>query len=553
MPAENNKKSTIYDFGILVILDGWGIAPEGPGNAISKANLPNYHRFLDTYPNSTLEASGRSVGLPQGEAGNTETGHINIGAGKIIYQDLARINMSIAEGTFFENDALRGAISHARESDSYLNLLGLIGAGGVHSSLEHLFALIQLASRENFDKVKLHLITDGRDSSPTSAIEYIQKVQEVIQREKVGRIASIMGRYWAMDRDRRWDRTEKAYNAIVKGKAKTAKTAKEVIENSYKAGVTDEFIFPTLIINDDINESLIKDNDSVIFFNFRIDRPRQLSKALISDQQKIEDKHWDFDPHAIKYEKTHIPEYKPSSKSFNRGEKLKNLYFVMMTEYSKALVESGANVAFPPEKIEDPLSEIVSTQGYKQLKIAESEKERFVTYYFNGQRDKSYPNEDWVIIPSPKVTTYDKKPEMSAYQITDTLLEKLKKEKYFLTVVNYANPDMVGHTGNIGPCVKALEVVDECIGRLSRYVLQNNGFMLITADHGNAEQMISLKDGKVDTEHSTNPVPIILISDYLEGKRGILQEGILADVAPTLLNLLGLTAPDKMTGRNLLG
>lgn len=547
-----NKKSSKYDFGILVILDGWGIAPDGPGNAVSRANLPNFRNFLETYPNSILQASGKAVGLPQGEPGNTETGHVNLGAGKIIYQDLARINMSIAEGTFFKNEALVGSLEHARKNESSINLIGLVGAGGVHSSLEHLFALIQFLSRENFERIKLHLITDGRDSPPKSAIEYIRKVEEVIDREKVGEIVSVMGRYWAMDRDRRWDRTEKAYNAIVKGIANKASSAREVIENSYKAGVTDEFIFPTLITNGGINNNLIKDNDSVIFFNFRIDRPRQLSKALIVDDENIEHKELDFDPHTIKYENTHIQNSVGSAKLFERGERLKNLYFVMMTEYSKALVKAGAKVAFPPEEIESSLSEIVSLAGKKQLKIAESEKERFVTYYFNGQNNKPYPNEDWVIVPSLKVATYDQKPEMSAYQITDTLLEKIEHDEYFLTVVNFANPDMVGHTGNIGPCIKALEVIDECLARISRYVLEKNGVLLITADHGNAEEMINLKTGEIDTEHNSNPVPIIVISKDMQGKKGSLQEGILADVAPTLISLLGLEQPEIMTGRNLI-
>lgn len=552
MPPNNMDTSSKYSFGVLVILDGWGISPDGPGNAITKARLPNYHGLIENYPNSILQASGKSVGLPQGEPGNTETGHVNLGAGKIIYQDLARINMSIAEGTFFNNEALQGAIEHAKQFDSNLHYIGLVGAGGVHSSLEHLFALIQLASRNQFDRVKLHLITDGRDSSPTSAMEYVQKVHDVMERENVGNIASVMGRYWAMDRDRRWERTEKAYMALVKGKAKTSKSVKEVIENSYKAGVTDEFIFPTLISSDGIDDLIVKDNDSVIFYNFRIDRPRQLSKAFIADDPISENREWDFDPHTIKYEKTHIPEEKESSTSFDRGEKLKNLNFVTMTEYSKALVEAGAKVAFPPEKVKDPLSEVISRSGKKQLKLSESEKERFVTYYFNGQRDMPYDKEDWLIIPSPKVSTYDKAPEMSAIELTNTLLEKIEKEKYFFTVVNYANPDMVGHTGNIGPCVKAIEVVDECLGRIYRFVLQNKGVLIITADHGNAEEMINLKTAKIDTEHSTNPVPIIIVAEDLKGKKEKIQEGILADVAPTILNLLGLEVSEKMTGRNLL-
>ncbi|MEK7497731.1 MAG: 2,3-bisphosphoglycerate-independent phosphoglycerate mutase [Patescibacteria group bacterium] len=543
------------DLVILAVLDGWGIASPGPGNAIAQANTPNMNKFWASFPHTELQASGDSVGLPRGEVGNTETGHLNLGAGRIVYQDLARINMSIADGSFFKNEVLLGAIAHAQKNNSNLHFMGLVGAGGVHSNLEHLFALVQMASRNNFNRLFLHLFTDGRDSPPTSTLTYINKIREVIKTEKVGQIASIMGRYWALDRDQRWERTQRAYQALTRGVGHLIKTPEEIISASYESGVTDEFIEPSLISSQDGKPiGVIKDNDAVIFFNFRIDRPRQLSRAFVfKDFEKDGSIKWDFDPYAIKYEKKHISELKekPIPTGFDRGIALSNLYFATMTEYAKPLIEEGAKVAFPPQTVDMPLGRVISELGLRQLRASESEKERFVTFYFNGQSESAFVGEERLIVPSPKVALYDQKPEMSARELTNAVLNKIKGDSYKFILINYANADMVGHTGNIGACVRACEVVDECIGKLANFTLAYNGTLLITADHGNAEEMIDAQTGQIETEHSSNPVPFLAISNSFMGKSQTLQFGILADIAPTILNLLGLNVPGSMTGRNL--
>ena len=539
---------------LLVILDGWGLAPPGPGNAVNLANTPNMDRLWYSFPHTQLLASGDAVGLPKGEAGNTETGHLNLGAGRIVYQDLERINMSIADGSFFQNQVLQNLVNHANQFNSNIHLLGLIGSGGVHSNIEHLFALLKFLSSKNFKRVFLHLITDGRDSPPTSSRMYIDSLKKVIQQEGVGVIASIMGRYWAMDRDRRWDRTQKAYEALTEGKGYLVKTPEEAIQLSYSEGKTDEFIEPSLITNPNGSPvALIKDNDGVVFFNFRVDRPRQLTAAFIVDDFSDSSLALDFDPYLEKYEKTHIYGKVASyQKVFPRNIKLNNLFFCTMTEYSKSLIESGAKPIFPPEIVEMPLGRVISENSLRQLRVAESEKERFVTYYFNGQRENPFPGEERIIIPSPNVPTYDLKPEMSAYEITEVVLNALKSQEYRFILVNYANADMVGHTGSIGPAVKACEVLDECIGKIANYILSVGGYLLITADHGNAEEMINLKSGQIDTEHSTFPVPFIAVSKDFFGKSVVLESGILADVAPTVLSLLGVNIPGEMMGKNLL-
>jgi len=547
-----NKKTS---FVCVTVLDGWGISVPGPGNAVTLANTPNMDKLYASYPHTQLEASGEAVGLPKGEAGNTETGHLNIGAGRIVYQDLARINLSIADRSFFTNEVILNAFSHAKKNNSDLHLMGLVGAGGVHSNLEHLFALITIAKQQNFKNLYLHLFTDGRDSPPTASKAYINKIREILQKEGVGSIASIMGRYWAMDRDRRWDRTSKAYFALTRGQGNLVKTPEEAIEMSYAIGKTDEFIEPS-IITDNVGKpiSLIKENDSVIFFNFRVDRPRQITAAFLIDDFSDKSLSLEFDPYLEKYEKTHLSsKVKHYQKVFDRGGKIKNLYFVTMTHYSDSLVQAGANVIFSPAKIKIPLGRVISEAGLKQLRLAESEKERFVTYYFNGLREKAFPGEDRIIIPSPNVLTYDLKPEMSAYEITNKFIEKVKSDSnYSFTLINFANPDMVGHTGNIAPAIKAIEAVDDCIGKIANTTLAYNGTLLIIADHGNVEEMINSRTGQIDTEHSTNPVPFIAVSNNYLGNSQNLQSGILADIAPTVLNLLNLSVPPEMTGRNLL-
>lgn len=541
-------------FVLLAILDGWGIAPDSPGNAITQANTPNMDKIMSNYPHGQLSASGLSVGLPEGEDGNTETGHLNLGAGRIVYQDVERINMAIEDGSFFRNEVINGAFLHAQKNKSKLHIMGLIGAGRVHSSLEHLFALLKFAHQKNFKEVYLHLFTDGRDSPSNAAKTYLSMVDEVIKREGVGKIASIMGRYWSMDRDQRWDRTKRAYEALTQGKGNIVKSAQDAIDLSYKTAITDEFIEPSLIVDEQGKfVGLIEDGDAVIFYNFRIDRPRQLTKAfLFKDFSKVPVS-YEYDPYLVKYEKTHIriPEAQ-AREPFKREKVLKNLFFVTMTDYGKPIADAGAKIAFPPEVIDIPLSGVLSSNGLRQLKITESEKERFVTFYLNGLREKPYPLEEVVIIPSAKVATYDLKPEMNAHQITETLLKRLEVGEYKLLVVNYPNPDMVGHTGNIGACVRAIEVVDECIGRLASYVTAYGGVLIVTADHGNAEEMINLETGQIDTEHSTNKVPFTAVSSQFLGKSITTRSGILADVAPTILKLLKLPIPSSMTGRDLL-
>lgn len=542
-------------FVILAILDGWGISAPNEGNAISLSNIINISKLNSSCPHTQLSASGESVGLPRGEAGNTEVGHLNIGAGRIVYQDLSRINMSIAEGSFFKNPVFLKAFEHALKNKSNLHLMGLVGAGGVHSNIEHLFALLQLCSRNKFDRVFLHLFTDGRDSPATSSKTYIDSVKEVINKEGVGQIASIMGRYWAMDRDFRWDRTQKAYEALTQGKGELVKSYEEAIDQSYNKGKTDEFIEPSLICNSQGKPvSLISDNDAVIFFNFRVDRPRQLTRAFVYEDFTKAGSNIDFDPFLEKYKKRHLFSLNlTKSSTFNRSLKLKNLYFVTMTEYEKNYDKENVNVAFLPEHVDMPLGRIISEKGYRQLRVAESEKERFVTYYFNGLREKPFDLEDRLIVASPKVATYDLKPEMSAGSMTDSLLNKLKADlSYKFIIINYANPDMVGHTGNIGAAVKACEKVDECVGRLANFALAHEGSLIITADHGNVEEMINKQTGQIDTEHSNFPVPFIVVNSSLLGRGQTLQSGILADIAPTILALLGIPIPSEMSGRNLL-
>ncbi|KKU96031.1 MAG: 2,3-bisphosphoglycerate-independent phosphoglycerate mutase [Candidatus Gottesmanbacteria bacterium GW2011_GWA1_48_13] len=529
---------------VLAILDGWGIAPPGPGNAIAAAKTPNMTSLWSAYTHTQLIAHGESVGLPKSEPGNTETGHLNLGAGRIVYQDLPRINMAIADGTFFQDPELMAAITHAKKNSSRMHILGLVGGGGVHSDISHLFALVRLCKEQQVQKLYLHLFTDGRDSPPTAALTYISQVKQIIEREGMGEIATIMGRYFAMDRDFRWDRTAKAYFCLTRGEGKKAKSVDEAISQSYAANKTDEFIEPT-IINP---EGVIKAGDAAIFYNFRIDRPRQLTKAFVLPNFEETANHVGFDPYAVKYTQKHTTDVSGKPPPFARGPQLANLYFVTMTEYEEHL---PAHVAFPPQVIDMPLGRVVSTNQLRQLRLCESEKERFVTYYFNGQREDIFPAEDRQIVPSPKVPTYDKKPEMAALEVTQVAIEKIQSQTYDLIILNFANADMVGHTGNFKATLKACETVDECVGSLSQAVLAVGGVLLITADHGNAEEMINRTTGGVDTEHNSNPVPLIIVGDAYRTANQIPQ-GILADVSPTILGLLKIPAPSQMTGRNLL-
>jgi len=536
-------------FLVLVVLDGWGLTSDGEGNAVAKANTPNLDKYFATYPHCKLRASGEAVGLPRGEDGNSETGHMNLGAGRIVYQDLPRINMSIADGTFFTNESFLTCIKHCKENGSNLHLIGLVGQGGVHSSNDHLYALLKLAKDQSFERVYLHLFTDGRDSPPTSARFYLKQIEEEICRMGVGKIASIVGRYYAMDRDNRWERTQVAYQLLTGAVGERYESWQEAIKASYEDKVTDEFIGPSVLVGKDGLVTTIKDNDGIIFFNYRIDRPRQLTKAfLLPDLANYNILKPGFDPYTEKYYKKTQVEQK-ITKTFDRKVFLKNLCFVTMTCYEDNI---SARVAFTPIKIKMPLGKILSQEGMKQIRATETEKERFVTYYFNGQREDPFQGEDRIIIPSPNVATYDLKPEMSADDLTDSFISRLKARDYQFGLLNFPNPDMVGHTGVFEAAVTACEKVDECLGKIVETVNSLGGCTLITADHGNCEEMINLKTGEVDTEHSNNPVPFVVVGKEFVNNPVSLSMGSLSDVAVTALFLMGIEKGEEMTGRNLV-
>jgi 2,3-bisphosphoglycerate-independent phosphoglycerate mutase len=534
----------------LVILDGWGIAPAHAGNAITLAETPNFDRFWSVYPRTQLEASGEAVGLPPGEDGNSETGHLNLGAGRIVYQDLPRINMSIAEGTFFKIPAFLEAVEHVKKHQSCLHLMGLISDAGVHSSLSHLFALLRFAKDQSLTKVFLHLFTDGRDSPPTSSLTYINNVEKNIKDIGLGQIATLIGRYYAMDRDHRWERTQKAYDLLTLGKGEKVSSIGEAINRSYTQNKTDEFIEPLVIVDKSGRlHGLVSDNDAVIFFNFRIDRPRQLTKAFIMpDFEKLKFKKIGFDPYAERYGVKAF-EAPRETTTFKREKVIQNLFFVTMTEYEKKI---PAKIAFRPVLVKIPLGRVLAENGLRQLHIAETEKFPHVTYFFNGGREEEFPGEDHVLVSSPHVATYDLKPSMSAYEVTKEVLKRIKSRTYKFILINYANPDMVGHTGVVKAAIKACEVVDECLGKVVNSALALDGRVIITADHGNTEEMLNLKTGEVDTEHSTNPVPLIIVDKEFNRGGHALPRGILGDVAPTVLSLMGIRAPSDFTGRNLL-
>jgi len=534
---------------VLIIMDGWGIAPDGPGNAISLSNLTSIPKLWNSYPHTTLLASGYSVGLPHSEPGNTETGHINIGAGRIVFQDLLRIDSTIENKTFFKNDAFIGAVRHANEHHSNIHVMGLLSDIGVHACKEHLCALLEFFQEQQAGVIYLHLFTDGRDSPPQSAIKYIEDAGSLCKFSSFAKIATVIGRYYAMDRDKRWDRTELAYLALTEGSQYTAKNSVEAIEYAYKRNETDEFIKPTVILDSSGKPyPRISDNDAVIFYNYRIDRPRQLTRAFVLPdfEQHVSD--FSFDPYAVKYYKKHIISPQTSMPPFTRAKILKNLFFVTMTEYERDL---PCVVAFPPQIVSNSLGETIANHEIRQLRMSESEKERFVTYYFNCMREERFAGEDRLIIPSPKVPTYDLVPQMSAIELTDKLLDRLALGVYGFIVVNFANPDMVGHTGNIQAAIKACECVDSCIERIVSAVLCKNGTCFITADHGNVEEMLSMTGG-IDTEHSKFPVPLIIVNKQYLGKYTLLPTGKLGDIAPTILNVLGISIPDEMFGTNLL-
>jgi 2,3-bisphosphoglycerate-independent phosphoglycerate mutase len=533
---------------VLLVLDGWGIGPNNAGNAIARANTPNMDRFWLAFPHTQLSASGEAVGLPRGEDGNTETGHLNIGAGNIVYQDLPRINMAIADGTFNTTPAFMNAFNHVRTHGSSLHLMGLIGSGGVHSNIEHLYALLNLCKEQGITNVFIHGFTDGRDSPPTSGINYIQQIQQLCQKLGVGQIATLMGRYYAMDRDKRWERIEKAYNALTLGTGACTLDPIEAMQAQYNQGLTDEFIEPINVCHASGTPYLINDNDAVIFFNYRIDRPRELTKAFVLPEFEQGIQHESFDPYSIKYEGSHLKQAVGGA-TFQRQKVVQNLYFITMTRYEEGL---PVDVAFPPQFVKNPICKVFADHGLKQLRMAETEKERFVTYYMNGQQEIIYPGEDRIILPSKGAKSYDQIPEMSARELGVEMLKRIRESDYDVIVANFANADMVAHTGNLEATIQACEVLDDVVGQIVKEVVPRGGTVLITADHGNAEELINNASGEVDTEHSIYPVPFIIIGKQFMNKPIMLPTGILADVAPTMLHIMGIPKPESMTGRALV-
>ena len=503
---------------VLLILDGYGERKEKKGNAIALAKTPVMDRLKKDFPYVEGQASGLFVGLPDGQMGNSEVGHMNMGAGRIVYQELTRITKAIQDGTFFSNPALKAAVEHCKKEHSALHLMGLVSSGGVHSHIDHIYGLLELAKREGLEKVYLHAFLDGRDTPPDSGKGFLQAVEKKMQELGVGEIATISGRYYAMDRDKNYDRVEKAYRAMVDGVGETASSVEEAMDASYAKKVYDEFVLPTVILKEG-KAHKIEDGDAAIFFNFRPDRAREICHCFCDD----------------------------SFSFFHRGER-KKVFFVCFTDYDPTI--PNKEIAFLKEEIHNTLGEVVSNLDKTQLRIAETEKYAHVTFFFNGGKEEPYKNEDRILVPSPKeVPTYDLKPEMSCYIVTEKLTEAIKSGKYDLVVANFANPDMVGHTGVLPAAIKAIEVVDECLGKVVEAVQSVHGNLFVLADHGNADVMIDKKTGEPYTAHTTNPVPFILVSE--EDYR-LREGGCLADVAPTLLELMGIPQPKEMTGKSLL-
>jgi 2,3-bisphosphoglycerate-independent phosphoglycerate mutase len=533
---------------VLLILDGWGIGPNNAGNAITKANTPNLDKYWISFPHTQLAASGEAVGLPHGQDGNTETGHLNIGAGHIVYQDLPRINMAIADGTFNNNQSFLNAFAHVKKHNSTLHVMGLIGAGGVHSNIEHLYALLNLCKQQGLTKVYIHGFTDGRDSPPTSGINYVQQIMDRCKSLGIGQLATLMGRYYGMDRDKKWDRIEKAYNALTVGSDRCTNDPIGAMKEQYDQNITDEFIEPISICNGDGTHRTIQDNDAAIFFNYRVDRPRELTRAFVQPDFEQGIKHEAFDPYQEKYEKTNIQK-KDTSITFQRQKVINNLYFVTMTRYEEQL---PVDVAFPPQFVKHPICKIFAEKSLRQLRTTETEKERFVTYYMNGQSNDIYPGEDRIILPSKGAKSYDQVPEMSAYEIGHHIIQSVQENRHDIILSNICNGDMVGHTGNLEAAIKACEVVDDVVGQIVKAVFKKGGVVLISADHGNVEEMINNQTGEIDTEHSIYPVPLFIIGQQFMGQTQMLPTGILADIAPTMLKIMGIPKPESMTGRALI-
>ncbi len=509
-----SKKPTV-----LMILDGYGLNKNNCGNAVALGKTPVMDQLMKEYPFVEGNASGLHVGLPDGQMGNSEVGHLNMGAGRIVYQDLTKITKAIQDGDFFENKALLSACENVKEHDSALHMFGLVSDGGVHSHIEHIYGLLELAKRQGIEKVYVHCFLDGRDTPPASGKEYVGKLEEKMKEIGVGEVASFMGRYYAMDRDNRWDRVEKAYRALANGEGEKVTSATEGIQASYDADKTDEFVLPTVVEKNGAPVATIKDHDSVIFFNFRPDRAREITRTFCDDEFT----------------------------GFDRGERIKTT-FVCFTEYDVTI--PNKQVAFVKEEITNTFGQFLADHNMTQARIAETEKYAHVTFFFNGGVEEPNKGEDRILVKSPKVATYDLQPEMSAFEVCDKLVDAIKSDKYDVIIINFANPDMVGHTGVEAAAIKAVEAVDECVGRAVEAIKEVNGQMFICADHGNAEQLIDGETGEPFTAHTTNPVPFILVNADPSYK--LREGGCLADIAPTLIELMGMEQPKEMTGKSLI-
>ncbi len=509
----------------LIVLDGWGIGEKNKGNAIANAQLPTINKLNQYYPHIALQASGISVGLPWGEPGNSEVGHMTMGTGTVIYQNMPRITMAIQNGKFYQNPIFLQAIENARSQKKAVHLMGLVGKGKIHSSIDHLYALLELMHQQKIERVFIHAFTDGRDSSPTSGVEIIKEIEQKIKQYKVGKIASLSGRYFAMDRNNNWDRIKKAYDAMTRGIGNKTENPQKYIQESYKKEIFDEYLEPAVVCQDDIPIGQIKDGDSVIFFNYREDRARQITKTFTI-------------PSFSKFSVVTMPK----------------LFFVTMTQYEKNL---PVEIAYPPEKVENCLSKVLSEHKLKQLRIAETEKFAHVTYFFNGGIEEPFIGEDRLIVPSKDVTTFDKYPEMSAPEITEKVLENIAKDQYDFILINFANSDIVGHTGNEKAAIKAIQTVDNCLEKIIKAVLLAEGCLLITADHGNVEKMIDPHTGEKDTEHTNNPVPLWYVTPTNHHSKLIEKKlpsvaGLLSDIAPTILAIMQIEKPEDMSGESLL-
>ena len=509
-----SKKPTV-----LMILDGYGLNESEKGNAVAEAKTPVMDQLMKEYPFVKGNASGMAVGLPDGQMGNSEVGHLNMGAGRIVYQDLTKITKAIQDGDFFENKALLSACENVKANDSSLHLMGLVSDGGVHSHIEHIYGLLELAKRQGIEKVYVHCFLDGRDTPPASGKEYVEQLEAKMKELGVGEVATVMGRYYAMDRDNRWDRVEKAYRALVYGEGEQAASGPAGIQASYDKDTTDEFVLPTVVMKDGKPTATVKEKDSIIFFNFRPDRAREITRTFCDDEFT----------------------------GFNRGERVKTTY-VCFTEYDVTI--ENKEIAFVKEEITNTFGEYLAAHGLKQARIAETEKYAHVTFFFNGGVEEPNEGEDRILVKSPKVATYDLKPEMSAYEVCDKLTEAIRSGKYDVIIINFANPDMVGHTGVEAAAIKAIEAVDECVGKAVAAIKEVDGQMFICADHGNAEQLIDDETGEPFTAHTTNPVPFILVN--ADPAYRLREGGCLADIAPTLIQLMGMEQPKEMTGKSLL-